>query len=126
MSGFSNFSPQAVEIAAPGSNGIYSTVSGSGYGYELGTSMASPIVAGAAGLATALFWTRTSVRPSPKTVEALLMQSARKQASLVARFKDGNIVNVGQLADLIDRTYPPGSSAGDQTLSDGSFIPPCP
>ena len=48
---FSNYGPW-VDIAAPGES-IYSTLAGGGYGPMAGTSMASPIVAGAAGMVKA-------------------------------------------------------------------------
>jgi subtilisin family serine protease len=51
MAWFSNYGPISVDLAAPGDS-IYSTLLGSTYGYESGTSMACPHVAG---VATMLF-----------------------------------------------------------------------
>ena len=49
LSGFSNYGASSVDIGAPGSE-IYSTLPGAAYGYQSGTSMATPYVAGAAAL----------------------------------------------------------------------------
>ncbi|KAL4435650.1 hypothetical protein ABPG77_002613 [Micractinium sp. CCAP 211/92] len=51
LSSFSNYAPRAVHLAAPGQN-ILSTINGgdAAYAWESGTSMATPVVSGAAAL----------------------------------------------------------------------------
>lgn len=68
-SGFSNFGSW-IDISAPGS-AIYSTVPGNGYQVKQGTSMASPMVAGLAGL-------MLSLNPglSPNDIKTCLLSSA--------------------------------------------------
>jgi len=68
-SGFSNYGSW-IDIAAPGS-AIYSTIPGSGYATKQGTSMASPMVAGLAGL-------MLSINPSlsPSDIKTCLYNSA--------------------------------------------------
>jgi subtilisin family serine protease len=53
MSGFSNYGAKTVDLAAPGSK-IVSTVPGGGYEIKSGTSMATPHVAGVAGIIATL------------------------------------------------------------------------
>ena len=48
-SGFSNYGPKSVDLAAPGSS-VYSTLPGNAYGSKSGTSMATPHVSGALSL----------------------------------------------------------------------------
>lgn len=119
MSAFSNYSPNAVEISAPGSTGVYSTITTSAYGNEQGTSMASPIVAGAASLATSLIWTRAGSRPSPAVIESILMSSADKRSNLTARFRSGNFLNLDSLAAAVDAAFPASGGGPGVTV-------PCP
>lgn len=65
-SDFSNYNDRMVDVFAPGSE-IYSTVPTSTYKYEQGTSMASPVVAGAAAVLLAYM---PSLTPS-QMIEAL-------------------------------------------------------
>ncbi len=51
--GFSNYGTTKVDLAAPG-QGIYSSLPGNSYGWKSGTSMASPMVAGAAAMLLAV------------------------------------------------------------------------
>jgi subtilisin family serine protease len=58
---FSNYSKKGVDVFAPGVN-IYSTLPGSKYGNESGTSMASPVTAGVAAALKSYFPTLTAVQ----------------------------------------------------------------
>jgi thermitase len=97
-SSFSNYGYDYVEISAPGS-GIYSTYLNS-YRSLSGTSMATPAVAGAAGLAIGLLRSR-GISTSPATLERLLKQSSAKSSGLSGTFESGNMLSLSGLAALI-------------------------
>ncbi|MBN1444675.1 MAG: S8 family serine peptidase [Candidatus Omnitrophica bacterium] len=71
-SSFSNYGKTTVDVAAPGSS-IYSTMPDSGYGYKNGTSMATPFVAGLAGLLSA----KTGIEDSAELKEWIMQGVAR-------------------------------------------------
>lgn len=116
-SSFSNFNPAMVEIGAPGSNGLFSTMPNNTYNLLQGTSMASPVVAGAAGLVHSFIWTRTGTLPKPSDVESLLGNASDTFDNLKNFFKEGRHLNLFKVAQTIDRLYP--ATAGGSGSANG-------
>ena len=99
LAGFSNFSDEFVEIAAPGEVGLLSTFPDNNYQAIRGTSMATPLVAGAAALTYSLLRTRQRVF-TPAHVEEVLLRSSVPEAGLNNLILDNNhldLLNLGQL-----------------------------
>lgn len=90
-SSFSNFGSSTVDIGAPGS-AIYSTIPGNKYMNLDGTSMACPIVAGAA----ALYWSKNP-QATWKDVKNAILGTARPIASLKGKSVTGGKLNVRDL-----------------------------
>lgn len=91
ISRFSNYSSYYVEILAPGSHsqdgGLLSTLPNNAYGYAQGTSMAAPVVAGAAGLVIGQLAKKGRPR-DPATVERVLLDSSPQDLSLTGKSKN--------------------------------------
>lgn len=107
-SSFSNYSTTYVEIGAPGSNsatgGVLSTYPTSTYDYLQGTSMASPVLAGAA--AAFIGWVNSRGGSiSPAQVEAYLKSSADSSSSLTNYFLDGALLNFSNLASTANCNF---------------------
>lgn len=114
-SSFSNYSSTFVDIFAPGSNGSYgilSTVpanlSASGYGRLInnspiqGTSMASPIAAGAAAAAMALAKSR-GYQALPSQIEELFAKGSPTSSTLSNYSVQGRYLDLSSLFNKIDQ-----------------------
>lgn len=101
---FSNYDSNYVEIAAPGSNGVYSTDRAGSYSSTEGTSFSSPMVAGAAAL-TISFFKKNGIAYNPATIEATLKAAAVKRGSLSGAFNQGAVLDLESLAGYLRRAY---------------------
>ncbi len=84
----SNFGVKSVDLAAPG-NYILSTTSGGGYGYMSGTSMAAPMVTGAAAM---LYSYDTSL--SVTDIKGRLLNSVHRLSSLQGKTATGGMLDI--------------------------------
>ncbi len=110
-SSFSNFSATRVELFAPGAestnvSGIFAPYfsADNAYARLQGTSMATPIVAGAAGLALGMLRTN-NVAVTPAQLEALLVDSAPVNANLNGLGRQAKSLNLLSLAVGLASTY---------------------
>lgn len=93
--GFSNFNKNKVNVFAPGEQ-IYSTVTKSGYKYLQGTSMASPVVAGAAAVLLAYM---PGLKPD-QIIEALVKSSNPNTTNGFSDFSQaGGVIDVKKAAE---------------------------
>jgi len=90
MAGFSSYGLTTVDIAAPGSN-VLSTWLNKGTQKLSGTSMAAPVVAGAAALLKASHPTWTA-----KEIKARLLETVDPVSSLKSKILSGGRLNVGR------------------------------
>ena len=112
-----------VTIAAPGGSfdkgaGILSTVRSKSYDEMPGTSMASPIVAGAAAL---LLGENSRFRPND--IESILTQSADRYKEMNSLVENGNFLNLKEALTLAEAYKPTkkktkGSKKNDKLLGD--------
>ena len=92
MASWSNYGPTSVDVAAPGVN-IYSTLLGNTYDYLSGTSMATPHVAGMAGVLRAI-----NSNLSYLQLKNIIMQTVDPLAALNGRIVSGGRVNLYKAA----------------------------
>ena len=112
---FSNYSKKGVDVFAPGV-GIFSTLPGSTYGNESGTSMASPVTAGVAAVLKSYFPKLTAA-----DLKRIIMQSAQvhhtkvqvpgttKQVDFSTLSVTGGVVDLYEAVKLAQRASPSGN-----------------
>lgn len=104
---FSNYSPDYVELAAPGSAGahqVLSTWMGNSYKGEQGTSMSAPLVAGAAAL-TISFLKQQNISYTPQLVEMILKSSAKTNSAHKNAFTGGRELDMLLLRKFLEASY---------------------
>ncbi len=117
LSSFSNYGPEYVQVAAPGSDdskkriGLLSTWPGNRYQRTQGTSMSTPIMAGAAALTISMMRSR-GYATTPELVQRILEAAARKDESLAGQIKNGNVLDLRRLVEFITETYPARYGSG--------------
>lgn len=92
---FSNYNKNMVNVFAPGEE-IYSTVPKNDYSYQQGTSMASPVVAGAAAVLLAYM---PSLKPN-EIIESLVKTSNKNDSDNFATYSQaGGVIDVAKAAE---------------------------
>ncbi len=109
LSGFSNRSTEYVELAAPGSYrrrwwgtnaGIYSTLPNDRYGRMAGTSMATPVAAGAASLIMG-YLKSNALGGTPASVESVLLQGSLQDPQLLKQVEQGRRLDLQKLSQVL-------------------------
>lgn len=108
---FSNYNKKMVNVFAPGEE-IYSTVTKSGYEYLQGTSMASPVAAGAAAVLLAYM---PNLKPA-QIIESLVKTSNLSTANEFGeKSQAGGVIDVKKAAEYAYANFYDGKSSPSKT-----------
>lgn len=130
---FSNYGKNGVDIFAPGSR-IYSTLpGGNSYGFEDGTSMASPVVAGLAGLIRSYFPKLTAEQVKQAIAASATglgtgvttlkpnKEGVKEEVPLSSLCKTGGLLNAYGAVEVADKLSAQSVKKLDDTLPKSSF-----
>ncbi|NMR35225.1 S8 family serine peptidase [Chryseobacterium aquaticum] len=105
--GFSNYNQKMVNVFAPGEE-IYSTVPNNEYSYQQGTSMASPVVAGAAAVLLAYM---PNLKPA-QIIEALVKTSNKStENDFGNKSQAGGVIDVKKAAEYAFTNFYDGKTS---------------
>lgn len=105
--GFSNYNQKMVNVFAPGEE-IYSTVPNNEYSYQQGTSMASPVVAGAAAVLLAYM---PNLKPA-QIIEALVKTSNKStENDFGSKSQAGGVIDVKKAAEYAFTNFYDGKTS---------------
>lgn len=105
--GFSNYNQKMVNVFAPGEE-IYSTVPNNEYSYQQGTSMASPVVAGAAAVLLAYM---PNLKPA-QIIEALVKTSNKStENDFESKSQAGGVIDVKKAAEYAFTNFYDGKTS---------------
>lgn len=125
ISYFSNYSTSYVELGSPGSNGILSTTLNGTYGEMQGTSMASPVAAGAAALT--VNWLKShNYAIDAATVKQIMLNGAIVNSNLTNYVAGGKALNLRTLASYLKTNYVNGTVAPTPTPTPTPVMTPTP
>lgn len=125
--GFSNYNGKMVDVFAPGEK-IYSTVPDGKYEYLQGTSMASPVVAGAAAVLLAYM---PNLKPeqiieslvktaNQSTVNAMISSNENNRFDLISRA--GGVIDVRKAAEYAYNNFYKGTATASAPLKKASGV----
>ena len=97
LASFSNYGANSVDVAAPGVS-IYSTTPSNSYGSKSGTSMATPHVAGLAGLIKS-----TNPSLTNQEIKTVIMSTTDPKSSLSGKCVTGGRINADRAVRLINQ-----------------------
>ena len=125
LSGFSNFGLRSVHVGAPGSD-IISTVLDGGIGVMSGTSMATPIVSGAACLLQSLRLDAGLEPLSGARIKEIILSTVDHLETLSTKVASGGRLNVEQAVQAIRHDIPPMASPPLPSSFSASTLPSAP
>lgn len=100
LADFSNYGANTIHLAAPGVN-LLSTTHDTNYGYMSGTSMAAPLVSGAAALLQAMSLEATNTSLAPLALRQLLVDSVDPIPGGSAKLISGGRLNLGRAVQTL-------------------------
>lgn len=110
LASFSNYGDQTVDLAAPGTS-ILSTLPGGGYGTKSGTSMATPHVAGVAGLIATL-----DPEATPEQIKTRLLANVDQVPGMRGKVVTGGRLNAARAVED-DQVAPDSPTAGESSAA---------